>query len=440
MFESLTERLTNIFRQLGGKGKLSEADVRAGLREIRQALLAADVHYQVARELLKRVEEQAIGARVLGSLTPSQQLLGIVRGEMARTMGGQAAALALSGRPAVVLLVGPAGAGKTTTAGKLARHLTRKGRHPLLVCCDPFRPAAAEQLATLAARVQVPFANAPEPVPGLKAALAEARRTLRDVVIVDTPGVPPGEAPPPFLGELVAEVKPGDVLLTLDALTGQEAARIAEAFLPLGVTGVVLTKLDGDARGGAALSLPARIGRPIVLVGVGEHPQDLEPFHPERMADRILGLGDLQGLAERLQEAADGRLEETAARVREGTFTLEDFLAQLEAVGKAGSLSQLLARIPGVKGIADDPQLERKLKRSRAIIQSMTVEERRNPHIIGASRKRRIARGSGTTVQEVNRLLAQYEQTKKLVKRMRRGRIPAGFNPLTGSGNRGLED
>ena len=430
MFESLTERLTGIFRALGGKGKLSEADVRAGLREIRQALLAADVHFQVARDLLKRVEEQAIGARVLQSLTPSQQLLAIVRQEMARTMGGTARGLALSGRPALVLLVGPAGGGKTTTAGKLARHLTKRGRHPLLVCCDPLRPAATEQLSTLAAQVQVPFIGAPEPISGLEAALAEARRSLRDVVIVDTPGVPPGEPPPDFLAELVSRFKPGDVLLVLDALTGQEAARIAEAFLPLGVTGVVLTKLDGDARGGAALSLPARTDRPILYVGVGEHPQDLEPFHPERMADRILGLGDLQGLVERLQEEAGEGLAETAARVREGTFTLEDFLAQLEAVGKAGSLSQLLARIPGIKGMTDDPELERELKRSRAIIQSMTVEERRNPHIIGASRKRRIARGSGTTVQEVNRLLAQYEKTKKLVKRMRRGRIPPGFNPL----------
>ena len=430
MFESLTERLAQIFRELRGKGKLSEADVRAGLREIRQALLAADVHYQVARDLLRRVEEQAVGKRVLNSLTPSQQLLGIVRKEMAAVMGKETRALSLSGRPAVVMLVGPAGSGKTTTAGKLARFLSRKGRRPLLVCCDPFRPAASEQLATLAARVEVPFFNAPDPLPGMEAALREARSSLRDVVIVDTPGVPPGEEPPELLAELVRKMHPGDVLLVLDALTGQEAARIAEAFLPLGVTGAVLTKLDGDARGGAALSVPTRIGRPVLFVGVGERPEDLEPFHPDRMADRILGLGDLQGLVEKLEETAGEELAETAARVREGTLTLEDFLAQLEAMNKAGSLSQLLARIPGIKGAFDDPELERDLRRSRAIIQSMTVEERRNPHIIGASRKRRIARGSGTTVQEVNRLLAQYEKTKKLVKKMRRGRIPSGLGPL----------
>ncbi|HAF71554.1 MAG: Signal recognition particle protein [Acetothermia bacterium 64_32] len=427
MFESLTERLTQIFKGLGGKGKLSEADVRAGLREIRQALLAADVHWQVARDLLRRVEEQAIGSRVLNSLTPSQQLLAIVRQEMTAVMGQSARALNLSGRPAVVLLVGPGGSGKTTTAGKLARYLSRRGRRPLLVCCDPLRPAASEQLSILAERVGVPFREARA---GVEDALREAKRTLRDVVIVDTPGVPPGEPPPDFVVELAARHKPGDVLLVLDALTGQEAARIAEAFLPLGVTGTVLTKLDGDARGGAALSVPSRTGLPVLFVGVGERPQDLEPFHPARMADRILGLGDLQGLVEKLEEEAAEELAGTAAHLREGMLTLEDFLAQLEAMGKAGSLSQLLARIPGFKGGLEDPQLERDLRRNRAIIQSMTLEERRNPHIIGASRKRRIARGSGTTVQEVNRLLAQYEQARKLVKRMRRGRIPPGLKPF----------
>jgi signal recognition particle subunit SRP54 len=431
MFESLTERLTNIFRSLSGKGRLSEADVRAGLREIRQALLAADVHYQVARDLLKRVEEKAIGAEVLESLTPSQHLLAIVRREMVEIMGGKAHSLNLSRRPALVVLVGPAGAGKTTTAGKLAHHLARRGRRPLLVCCDPLRPAAQDQLRTLAERVKVPFLNAPDPIPQLEAALNEAKRSLRDVVIVDTPGSPPGEPPPDFLAQLVETYQPSDVILVLDALTGQEAARIAEAFLPLGVTGAVLTKLDGDARGGAALSVPARIGKPVLFVGLGEKPEDLEVFHPDRMADRILGLGDLQGLVEKLEEAAGQEMKETAARLKEGSFTLDDFLKQLEAVNKAGSLSQLLARLPGVKGIADDPELERELKHARAIIQSMTVEERRNPHIIGASRKRRIARGSGTSVQEVNRLLAQYEQSRKLLKRMRRGRIPPGFNPLS---------
>jgi signal recognition particle subunit SRP54 len=426
VFESLTDRLSQVFQRLRGQGRLSPAEVESGLREIRQALLAADVHYQVVRDFLARVEERAIGEKVAESLTPAQQLLGIVRQEMAAVMG-EAAKLRLAGRPAVVVLVGPAGSGKTTTAGKLARYLAHKGHRSLLVCADPYRPAAAEQLATLAARVGAAFAQAgADPVAGVAAAVDQARRDLLDVLIVDTPGAPPGTPPPGFLVEVVARVKPGDVLLVLDAMVGQEAVGMAAAFAPLGVTGVVLTKLDGDARGGAALSLPSRLGRPVTFVGVGEKPEDLEAFYPERMADRILGLGDLAGLAEKLEEAGGERLAVTAARAREGALTLDDFLAQLEAMGRAGPLDQLLSRIPGLGKMAADPELEAELKRTRAIIQSMTVEERRHPHIIGASRKRRIARGSGTTVQEVNQLLSQYEQARRLVREWSRRRVPPG--------------
>lgn len=428
MFESLSERLSQIFQRLRGKGLLTQADVDQGLKEIRAALLSADVHVEVVKELLGRVRERAVGERLVESLSPAQQLLAIVRQEMARVMGGEAQKLRLSGKPAIVVLVGPAGSGKTTTAAKLARHLARKGRKPLLVSADPERPAAAEQLATLAQRLGLPWASADQrPLDQVPQILARARRELWDVVILDTPGPPPGVPPPPFLAELLSQIAPSDVLLVVDALTGQEALRVAEVFQPLGLTGIILTKLDGDARGGAALSLPSRLGKPILFVGVGERPEDLEPFHPERMADRILGLGDLSGLVEKLQEA--GAAERASRILKEKTFTLEDFLAQLEAVRRAGPLGQLLARLPGFARPAED-EIEREFKKMKAIIQSMTVEERRNPHIIGASRKRRIARGSGTTVQDVNRLLAEYEQARKLMKELGRGKFPGGKLPF----------
>jgi signal recognition particle subunit SRP54 len=428
VFESLTERLTQAFRKLRAPGRLTPAEVQAGLREIRQALLAADVHYQVVRDLVARVEERSVGEKVFESLAPAEQLLGIVRQEMVGAMGGEAAKLRLSGRPAIVLLVGPAGSGKTTTAGKLARHLARKGRKPLLVCADPQRPAAVEQLSTLASRVGVAFASAvDDPVSGVAQAAEGARRDLLDVLIADTPGTPPGVAPPSFVADLVASVGPSDVLLVLDAMIGQEAVRMGEAFGPLGITGLVLTKLDGDARGGAALSLPTRLGKPVVFVGVGEKPEDLEPFHPERMADRILGFGDLATLAEKLEEAGGAEMAATAARVRAGTFTLEEFLTQIEAMTRAGPLDQLLSKVPGLGKMAQDQEIETEIKRTRAIIQSMTVEERRDPHILGASRKRRIARGSGTTVQEVNQLLSQYEQARRMVREFGKRRMPPGW-------------
>lgn len=427
MFESLTDRLTQVFQRLRGKGLLTQADVDQGLREIRQVLLAADVHYQVAQELLGRVRERALGERVVESLTPAQQLLGIVREEMARAMGGEAAKLRLSGKPALLVLVGPAGSGKTTTAGKLAQHLGHRGRRPILISADPDRPAAAEQLSLLAQRIGVAFFPADrDPKTQVPQALAQAPKELLDVAILDTPGSPPGSPPPPFLGELLQEVQPSDVLLVIDALMGQEAVSAGQAFLPLGLTGVILTKLDGDARGGAALSLPSRLGKPILFVGVGERTEDLEPFHPGRMADRILGLGDLTGLVEKL-EAAGAAVEPKVAK--KGTFTLADFLEQLEAVRKAGPVSQLLGRIPGLAK-AEESEVEEELRRTKAIIQSMTIEERLNPHIIGASRKRRIARGSGTTVQEVNQLLSQYEQARKLFREIGRGKFPKGKIPF----------
>ncbi len=428
MFESLTDRLAQVFQRLRGKGLLTQADVEEGLREIREVLLSADVHHEVVRELLSRVRERAVGEKLVESLSPAQQLLAIVRQEMVRVMGGEAHRLKLAGRPAVVVLVGPAGGGKTTTAGKLGQYLRKRGRNPLLVSADPERPAAAEQLRTLAQKIGIPFASADhDPLTEVPQILGKAKKTLLDVVIVDTPGTPPGAPPPPFLAALLSAVKPSDVLLVLDALVGQEAIRMGEAFLPLGLTGIVLTKLDGDARGGAALSLPSRLRLPLVFVGVGERPEDLEPFEPGRMADRILGLGDLSGLVEKLQEA--GVTARAEKLLKEEEFTLEDFLAQMEAVRRAGPLAQLLSRLPGLAR-PNEEEVEREFKKMKAIIQSMTVEERRNPHIIGASRKRRIARVSCTTVQDVNRLLAEYEQAKKLLKGLKHGKIQGGKFPF----------
>jgi len=432
VFESLTDKLGQVFARLRGKGTLTEAEIQAGLREIRQALLAADVHYQVVRDLLAKVEEQARAQKIVQSLTPAQQLLALVRQEMTQAMGGEATKLKLSGKPAVLVLVGPAGSGKTTTAGKLARHLVRKGRKPALICADPFRPAAEEQLALLAKKLGLPFAPATsDPVRDLTTLAQRAARELWDVLIVDTPGSPPGESPADFLPELIQTTKAGDVLLVLDAMVGQEALGMGQAFAGCGVTGLILTKLDGDARGGAALSLPRRLGLPVLFAGTGEKPEDLEPFHPQRMADRILGLGDLAGLAEKLAEVQEEDLESRAARLRHGDFTLEDFLKQIEAMTKTGPLGDLLARIPGLGKVAAQPDLEEEVKRTRAIIQSMTVEERLHPHIIGASRKRRIARGSGTRVQEVNQLLSQYEQARRLVKEMGKRRGSPGWGPAT---------
>lgn len=430
MFESLTERLSRIFKRLGGKGVLSEADVKEGLREIRRALLSADVHFSVVKELTERIRARAVGKEVLSSLTPAQQLLKIVRDELAGIMGGEVASLNLRGQPALVMLVGPKGGGKTTTAGKLALYLRKHGRHPLLFCADPFRPAAAEQLSSLAGKVGVPFRDGgSDPIINLRAAVREAPKVPVDTLIIDTPGSLPGqEEILKFLTELVGAFSPGDVLLVLDALVGQEAVGIANSFLPLGTTGAVLTKLDGDARGGAALSVRYATGLPILFVGIGERPPDLEVFHPTRMADRILGLGDLAGLFEKVEEAAGKDLEKLSRKVRTGELTLQDYLEELEAIRRAGPISQLLSRIPGFGRMADDPELERELVKVRAIIQSMTPEERANPHIIGASRKRRIARGSGTTVQDVNRLLSQFEKMRKLMKRMGKKKgLPPGW-------------
>ncbi|REJ38098.1 MAG: signal recognition particle protein [Bacillota bacterium] len=427
MLERLSQRLQDAFRRLRGRGKLTEADVDEALRGLRMALLEADVNFRVVKTFIERVRERAVGQEVLRSLTPAQQVIKIVYEELARLMGGQAAHLATAPEPpTVILLCGLQGSGKTTTAAKLAAWLRRNGRRPLLVAADTQRPAAIDQLQVLGRQLDVPvFSRGTEPPPPeiARDGIREARRLGRDVVVVDTAGrLHIDDALMEELRQVHDAVSPQEVLLVVDAMTGQDAVNVAERFsaaLPL--TGIILTKLDGDARGGAALSLREVTGRPIKFVGVGERPEDLEPFHPERMASRILGMGDVLTLIEKAQQAAgEGQAQRLAQRLAEDRFDLEDFLEQLRQMRRMGPLDQILGMIPGLggrrlQGLQVD---EKALKRVEAIIQSMTPEERRNPDIINGSRRRRIARGSGTTVQDVNRLLKQFAETRKMIRRL----------------------
>ena len=441
-FEGLAEKLQSVFKRLRGKGKLTEADVEAALREVRLALLEADVNFKVVKDFIARVRERAVGQEVLESLTPAQQVIKIVHDELTQLMGGQHARLDLGGElPAVVLLVGLQGSGKTTTAAKLARLLAKQGRQPLLVAADVYRPAAVEQLVTLGQQIQVPV-YAPgtdrDPVEIAREGVADGRRRGRDVVILDTAGrLHVDDALMAELERIRQAVAPRETLLVVDAMTGQDAVNVAATFHQrLGIDGVILTKLDGDARGGAALSVRAVTGRPIKFVGLGERVDQLEPFHPERMASRILGMGDVLSLIEKAQAAFDAQQAQRLERkLREQTFDLEDFLEQLRQVRKMGPLDQLLAMIPGLGSRLKDVTVdERELRRIEAIIQSMTPEERRRPEIINASRRRRIALGSGTRVQDVNRLLKQFAETQRLMKQMagaaRRGRRGLGQLPF----------
>jgi len=442
MFESLTTKLTDVFSRLRGRGRLSEDDVAAGLREIRLALLEADVNYKVVKELIERVRSQAVGEAVLESLAPGQQLIKIIRSELAETMGGERAALSLDRRPAIVLLVGLQGSGKTTAAAKLAVLLKKEGRRPVLAAADIVRPAAIEQLEKLAAQADVPVVSRPGlPPPQIAVAAAEwAVDNLCDVVLVDTAGrLQVDDEMMAELEEMVEGVQPSEVLLVADAMTGQEAVNVAHAFDErLGLTGIILTKLDGDARGGAALSIRHATGRPIKYVATGEKIDGLEPFHPQRMADRILGMGDVITLIERAEERIDQqKAEELVKRVRKNRLTLQDFLEQLEEMQKLGPVSQILERLPGaakLKATADAEE-EDEMKRSVAILRSMTVEERLNPSIIGGSRKKRIARGSGTKVRDVNRVLSRFEEAKRALKLVggRRGKGSTPFDVIGAS-------
>ena len=429
MFESLSERLQTVFHKLRGRGKLTEADVESALREVRLALLEADVNFKVVKDFLARVKERAVGQEVMKSLTPAQQVIKIVSEELAALMGGERAKLDLgSEAPAVVLMAGLQGSGKTTFTAKLALRLKGQGKRPLMVAGDVYRPAAIRQLQVLGEQIGVPvfqMGTSTPPPEIAKAALEHARRHGNDVVLVDTAGrLHVDEELMAEIEELKAVLAPNEILLVVDAMTGQDAVNVAESFhRRLGITGVVLTKLDGDARGGAALSIRAVTGAPIKFAGVGEKLTDLEPFHPDRIASRILGMGDVLSLIEKAEAALDAEksraMVERIARGEE--FTLEDFREQLRQVRNMGPLDQLLAMLPGagnMKALKNLQIDEKELARIEAIINSMTKEERANPSIIDGSRRRRIALGSGTRVQDVNRLLKQFEQTKAMMRHL----------------------
>lgn len=434
-FEGISARLQSVFKKLSGRGKLSEKDVRDAMREIRLALLEADVNFLVAKDFVKTVTERAVGAEVLESLTPGQQVVKIVNEELTRLMGGGSARLEFgSAKPAVFLLAGLQGAGKTTLCGKLAVLLKKQyGKTPMLAACDVYRPAAIEQLKVVGAQAGVPVfeRGQADPVETAQLAVEKARHDFCDVLIVDTAGRLHIDADMmDELGRIRSAVNPSEVLLVVDAMTGQDAVNAAKAFNDaVGLSCVVLTKLDGDTRGGAALSVRAVTGRPIKLAGVGEKLGDLETFHPDRMASRILGMGDVLSLIEKAQSAFDEKkAAEQLNKLRTDAFTLDDFLDQLDQLKSMGSMQDILAMLPGVNaGQLGNVQVDEKaMARTRAIICSMTRRERANPDILNASRRRRIARGSGTSVQEVNRLMNQFAASRKLMKQMAGGRFRRG--------------
>ncbi|MBI2878359.1 MAG: signal recognition particle protein [Candidatus Rokubacteria bacterium] len=442
MFEALSARLEAILDRLRGAGRLTEENIQEALREVRVALLEADVHFRVAKGFIERVRERAVGHEVLRSLTPGQQVVKVVHDELVALLGGTVHRLALAPQPPTVLmLMGLQGSGKTTTVGKLARHYQREGLHPLLVAADVRRPAAIDQLKTLGAELGLPVhgAEGAEPVQLCLEARAVAAEHGWSPLLLDTAGrLHIDEAMLEELRRLKRALTPHHVLLVVDAMTGQDAVTMAERFQrEVGLDGVVLTKLDGDARGGAALSIRAVIGRPIVFAGVGERLDALEPFHPDRLASRILGMGDVVSLVEKAQATVDqATAEELVRKIREESFTLEDFAEQLRQLRRMGPLDQLMEMVPFFKSAkieADELDDEaRQLRRFEAIIGSMTPEERRSPQIVSGSRRARIARGSGTTVQDINRLLKQYAQLKKLMKGLkqvegRAGRVRQAF-------------
>ncbi|KON89115.1 signal recognition particle [Sporosarcina globispora] len=448
-FEGLADRLQNTIQKIRGKGKINEADVKEMMREVRLALLEADVNFKVVKEFVKKVSERAVGQEVMKSLTPGQQVIKVVKEELTELMGGEQSKIAVSNRPpTVIMMVGLQGAGKTTTTGKLANLLRKKyNRNPMLVAADIYRPAAIKQLETLGKQLNMPvfsLGDQVSPVEIAKQAIAKAKEDHHDYVLIDTAGrLHVDEALMDELKQIKELSKPDEIFLVVDAMTGQDAVNVAQSFNDLlGLTGVVLTKLDGDTRGGAALSIRSVTNTPIKFIGLGEKLDALEAFHPERMASRILGMGDVLSLIEKAQANVDEeKAKELEQKMRTASFTFDDFLDQLSQVRKMGPLDELLKMMPGankIKGLNNIQIDEKQITHVEAIIKSMTKEEKTHPEIINSSRRKRIAKGSGRTVPEVNRLLKQFEDMKKMMKQMagmqqkgkKKGGFKLPFNPF----------
>ena len=427
-FEGLSQKLSGALSKLTGRGKLTEQAVKEAMREVRMALLEADVNYLVVKDFCKKVTERCVGQQVLESLSPAQQVIKIVNEEMTALMGTENARLTWSSSvPTIYMLCGLQGAGKTTMAAKLANYLKKTGKKPLLAACDIYRPAAITQLQVVGKQVDVPVYEhgTQDPVKTAQEAIEYARDYGRDVLIIDTAGrLHIDEALMEELRRVKAAVKPQEILFVVDAMTGQDAVTVAKSFDEnLGIDGVILTKLDGDTRGGAALSIKAVVGKPIKFSGIGEKLSDIELFHPDRMASRILGMGDVMTLVEKAQEAIDEEtIDKLSSKRGVQDLTLEDFLSQMQQMKKMGGLQSMLSMLPGVGAKLQDVEIdEDAMKKPEAIIRSMTPKERRNPGILNASRRKRIAAGSGTTVQDVNALIRQFEQSKEMMKRMMKG-------------------
>ena len=442
VFESLSDRMNHIFSKLRNKGKLTELEIKQAMREIRVALLEADVNFGVVKNFVAAVSEKALGEDILKSLTPAQQIVKIVNDELVALMGSKHQKLAVSDRPPTVyMMCGLQGAGKTTMCGKLALYLKKQGKKVLLVAADVYRPAAIQQLGIVGKKVGTEVFDMGQisPVKIAKEGVAYALKNGFDTVIIDTAGrLHIDEALMKELVDVKAAVNPAEILLVVDSMTGQDAVTVADTFnKTLDITGVIMTKLDGDTRGGAALSIKAVTGKPIKFSGTGEKPEDLEPFHPDRMASRILGMGDVLTLIEKAEQAfSKEQAESLQKKIKEKSFTLEDYLEQLDSVKKMGGISDMMKMLPGMAGKVKSEDIdEDKLMRAKVIIQSMTVKERRNPDIIKGSRRKRIAQGSGTSIQEVNQLLKQFELTREMMSRMQKG----GMKGLRGmKGMKGL--